>query len=292
VTAAVPADVVTALGRLNSHARDTSAFGTERKAIYDYKSLASLLLIQAEQVKLRFVQWAGKCISCNGTGWFCWYDSEQRSKCRSCSGTGTKKLQFTETTLPDGQTWHHPWNGYSSTGWDLARAALPDLRSGDGGEYQSNGLALPWEDPGDWSPRLPAVKLPIAELVPLLNAVEAWVETLPRPERGTPHWWIFHSAQDCLFQRQYRFNGVPNEPHHDYRLDLGRVSGGCTVCGSVEDPPRHWGLMTPLFHWSEPACREHGIPRASRADLPPDELLTPPVVEWLSRHGRVVETRW
>lgn len=279
VTAAIP---IAAISRLNMHARSRGVFfGAERWAIYAYKTLAALILALDGVATLRFVRWQGKCVHCDNGRFHHWEWEDGRTvACRDCRGTGTRTLEFTETTLPGGHVWHHPWQGRVTPGRDIA-LAVHGLTWVDGVAHRTDdGTVLQWCDPGEWHPLLPAAPLPLAGLVPLLNEVEDWVEVAPIPP-GTP--WLREAAQRYLRQRKHR--GVLGDPDHGYRLDLGRAPGGCVFCGATDIAIRY-GRISPLFHWSLPVCAVHrGQPHPT--DPPPESLITPDIRRWLARHERI-----
>lgn len=285
MTGTIPAEVLTALGRLNQHARSRGSHYGQHKAIYAYKTVAGLMLAESGEASLRFVKWTGDCNRCDKGRFrhWDWYDGHTVA-CRDCSGSGKRALRFTETTLPDGQHWHHPWFVGDGRGFDIARAGFPDLRMDDQGEYlTADGAPLVWDKPGDWAPNLPAERLPLPELVPLLNVVEDWIEALPG---GGPFFWQIEAAKRRLRNVKETSFG---DPLYGYQLDLGRAPGGCFVCG-YDDHAINYGRVTRLFHWSLPVCREHseGPNKAPHPDgPPPDALITPDIACWLARHERV-----
>lgn len=285
---AVPLDVLDALGILNRYARERGTPSGLRRAIYDYKTLAATVLVKKGQAAVRFVRWTGKCNRCNNGRFTHWsWDDNYTVACRDCSGSGRRTLKFSETTLPDGQIWHHPWFTGNGRGWEIARLAMPSLILSDTGEYEDGeGNLVEWHDPGEWAPNLPGEDLSRDELVVFLNFVEDWIESY---DGGG---WVAKEARAHLCCHQYR-NCYPREPRHDYTLDLGRAPGGCFVCDTDDDLAGFgYGRITPLFHWSLPVCRKHGegpekVPFPK--DPPPDALLTPEILRWQARHARVVE---
>lgn len=272
----VPGEVIAALGRLNAHARGQGGFGTEGRAIYAYKTFVALLAIEAGEARVRFVRWMGPCGGCSGTGrWDSWFE-DRAERCGRCSGNGTEALRFTETILPGGQVWHHPWESELHPGFDLA-AVVPG--------FASSADAV-FEGAGDWSPHAPAERLPLADMLPLLNRAEAWVEEEPCRPRNAPKWWLAEAAKRMLHQQSHpRTIGAPS---HAYAIDLGEAPGGCSVCGAEAE--HRLGRITPLFHWTVRACDAHRRPFPDGP--PPASLMTPPVAEWLARHERVVEFDW
>lgn len=274
---------VAALSRLNTHARSRGLFmGNERWAIYAYKTLAALTLALEGAATLRFVRWQGKCAHCDNGRFHHWEWEDGRTvACRDCKGTGTRTLEFTETTMPGGHVWHHPWQGRVTPGRDIGLAVRGLEWTGDTYRHD-DGTSIEWHDPGEWKPLAPAQPLPLAELVPLLNEVEDWVELAPAPPRGS-YWWKWEDARRYLHTRRHARTIPPDSSL--YRLDLGRAPGGCFVCGA-SDIVIHLGRISPLFHWSLPVCVEHRhAPHPT--DPPPDSLITPDIRRWLARHERI-----
>lgn len=272
-----------ALGRLNAHAREQKSWG-QSAAIYAYKSFAAMTLACEKKLQLRCVSWTGRCNRCTD-GRFRHYtwDDGYSVRCRDCGGSGRRTLDFAETTLPDGQVWHHPW---LRTGFEIARALL-DVSFGRNGEYRTpDGAVLVWHEPGEWQPLLPGRRLALAELVADLNAVEDWVQAATTALRGS-WWWIGSDAKRHLCRHSHA--RVTGEPSHGYMLDLGRAPGGCFVCGDETDLDGICiGRMTPLLHWSLPVCKAHrNAPHPK--DPPPAALITPEIRRWLDRHEHVEE---
>lgn len=282
----VPAPVLAALSRLNAHARVRRPYGLPR-VIYAYKVAATVVLARHGEVSARLVRWIGKCNRCTDGRFRHWdWEDGYSVACRDCGGTGRRTLRFTETTLPGGQVWHHPWYAGDGRGADIARHAIPGLHNVDAWDYVDGaGNPVPWHEAEDWAPNLPGVELDLDTLVRLLNIVEAWVEALPDTAN-----WLVHAARRNLCQHRHR-GVVAAAPSHAYALDLGRAPGGCFVCGETHDIAGFaYGRMTPLFHWSLPVCRRHGEGPEKvgfPSDPPPDALVTAPVREWLARHERV-----
>lgn len=258
---------IAAISRLNAHARSRrggTLFSSERDAIYAWKTYAALTLARDGTAALRFVRWRGTCAYCDKGRFHHWeWDDGVTVACRDCGGTGIRTLHFTETTLPGGHVWHHPWQGRVTPGRDIAVAVRGSYEDGD----------IEWSEPGEWHPLLPAAPLPLAELVPLLNDVEDWVAAVPEPVRGSDWWWIADNARRTL-----RGGG--------YRLDLGRAPGGCFVCGDERDIVTNFGMYAPAFHWSLPVCGAHRNSPHPK-DPPPACLITPDLARWLDRRERV-----
>lgn len=265
-----PDDVIAAIGRLNQHAR---AWGCGRKAIYGCKGVVTIAAGEAGALQGRLIAWIGKCSACDGTGkhW------EFGARCRRCSTTGKVRLQFLETTFPDGHVWHHPWqvNELGFVGWEIARSIwgiVEWAQDGSGGYYTPDpawegGIRpLSWEPAETWSPRLPAERLPIAELAPLLNTVESWMAT------SAAGGWLRSSALHQMAR---------------YRLDIGRADGPCCLCGAA--PTHGLGFMPRelRLHWSRPVCDGHRDmhPRNWPQSLP-EELVTPAIRTWLAHPAR------
>lgn len=295
MTDAVPADVLAALGRLNAHARSPRS-GRMQRAIYDYKELATFVLVGQGAATVRLVAWTGPCNRCTD-GWFThWdWDDTHKVRCRECGGTGRRTLRFTEATLPDGQVWHHPWFLGHARGFALARHGIPGLHvpadAEDSFHYcDAECVRVDWHDAGEWRPNLPGAEIERDELVALLNRVEDWVEAFSGPVTAYP-WYVLASARKHLCRQS--FQRVVGESSHSYELQLGRAPGGCFVCGDASDLADFtYGRMTQLFRWSLPVCQRHGkgpekAPHPS--DPPPPALLTPEVLRWKERHERVQE---
>lgn len=280
MSAAIP---LATLGKLNASARNPCSAAWYRPelsgAIYAYKLLAAMTLFAAGLLKVRFVKDTYPCLCGDGK-----YRDQygETWRCRYCAGTAKVELSFTETALPDGQVWHHPWQGRS----------LPGMLFTDGKALDE----LTWETPSpDWRPNMPGLALTLDELVPMLNHVEDWVESVELPECGAPYWWIARHAKACLHLRT--FVRVHGPPSHAYKLDLGR-HGKCLLCGGSENLGNEhggesYGILTPLFHWSQPTCGACGKlkkhPQNERPKQePPDDLLTPALRYWIERHSKVV----
>lgn len=283
----VPID---AISRLNAHAR---AFGQGYRAIYAYKTLAAVTLAMDGAATIRFVRWIGTCNRCTNGRYSHWeWEDGYTVRCRDCGGTGERALRFTATTLPNGDVWHHPWEGPNSSGRDIATEVLGLAFVDDGrGNYHHEtaiGQRIEWRDPGEWRPNLPPARLETAELVPLLNQVEDWVDASTAP--AGCH-WMWEKARRYLRKCSTRsYAEFPDS----YQLDIGRAPGGCFVCGDEGDLSGCYGRMTPLLHWSLPVCKRHGqgpdkVPFPK--DPPPDALITPDIRRWLERHESVERLR-
>lgn len=280
-----------AIGRLNSHAR--VPYSTARNAIYSYKTLAALIAVVEGMTTPRFIKWAGKCNRCENGRFTHWsWDDGYSVRCRDCGGTGSSTLRFVETDLPDGQTWHHPWSGgrFPQPGKELAEVAGVRWSSITCEYAAEDGSPLEWQDCGDWRPLLPGEKLPLRELVDLLNEVEDWVDDLSPPP--SLHW-----PSDRAKRNLYRHPKVSpfdaseyRGPSDGYSLGLGRAPGGCFVCGEESDLAGHcFGRMTSHFHWSLPVCNAHSK-SPFPTDPPPEALITPAIRRWLDRHSRMMPT--
>lgn len=272
-----------ALLRLNGHARTQGGFW-QRRAIYAYKTAAAAILASDGAATVRLVTWTGTCNRCDNGRFQHWsWDDGYTVACRDCSGTGVRTLRFTETTLPLGHVWHHPWWVGDGRGFDVARRAIPGLQLDDEGRYADEaGTVLTWHAVEGWTPNQPGQELALADLVPLLNTVEDWVAGLALDD------WLVRAAKSYLARRAHR--AVTGEPSHNYRLDLGRAPGGCFVCGSNDLASSTYGRITPLLHWSLPVCERHARGPEKAAfpkDPPPDALLTDDIRAWLKRHERV-----
>lgn len=255
----VSPDVLRALGRLNTHAR---AYGFGRHAIYAYKALAVLTLARACELTARQVQWTGRCFNCSGTGkWHDWRTGESKDNCRRCSGRGTVTLQFIETTLPDGQAWHHP---FPDCYW-LAEAS--DLCFWSQNEQSTVWRSEIWESAGEWRPLLPAERLSADRGAADLNLVEDWVADRPLT---SVYSYIWENAARAITS---------------YALELGRVDTKCSVCGS-EDVAIGLGHHRRFLHWSNPVCAAHrDLPLKERPQDIPPAAITPAIEAWLTKRG-------
>ncbi len=279
---------VAAIGRLNAFARTPNHWGEGlRNAIYAYKMLATSVLLAEGRATLRFVKWTGKCRNCTDGRWAgaFWRDG-QNVACDRCRGTGIRTLRFTEATLEDGQIWHHPWEGRTSPGMNLAQQAGFEYR--DDAWRTADGAAMSWQDAGEWQPLQPGQARPLDDVVTDLNEVEDWVEAGTTPPWPRPCHWQWKEAKRNLCQQQHR--RVIGTPSHAYAIDLGRSPDGCFVCGRKDDLAGFTvGRLTRFFHWVLPVCSSHDAarPNSELKDVVPDSLMTPPVRRWLERHQRV-----
>jgi len=292
---------VASLSRLNVHARASSGHAIAR-AIYAYKELAALVACLDELATLRFVVWQGKCSRCENGRYSHWdWTDGYTVRCRDCRGTGIRTLRFTETRFATGQVWHHPWNGAAQPGRVLATKVLGAKYFYGGGLFRGTydgweteaGQAIDFRPVVDWKPLESAEKIPLAELVPLLNQVEDWMESShSRPAFGGA--WIRECAQRHLFKPPKRDYWEPGDPPSPgYSLDLGRVPGGCFVCGDA--PSMGYGRYLDQLAWSLPVCKRHsaGPEKAEHPKDPPlASLITPDIQRWLDRHSRVAPRRW
>lgn len=259
----VPVDVLAALGRLNRHAR---ASYSAKAAIYAYKTAVAVLLAETRGLALcRGIEWFGPCLTCGGTGTWKSWEGEYSAPCRSCGAKRMRRLRFIETTLPDGQVWHHPWDhGSDRPGHTIAAAffgsfSYPDkggmfYRCHDGRELQF----IWWPTVEDWKPRTKGEAVAPEDLARHLNLVEDWLIGY----RGPAGW---------SFERALRERG-------DYLLDLGRTTG-CFLCGGVAYSALSCG--NDLFRFTVEVCREHcRLPVAEWPKAPPAAMITPTIAAW------------
>lgn len=274
---------LSALGRLNTHARAAGGGGFfgggEKWAIYAYKSVAALHLAEQNLLTLRLIKWTGRCNRCT-SGRFQHYtwDDGYTVACRDCRGTGFRTLHFSETTLPDGQIWHHPWEGRDTDGSRIADAVLGRLKYANETLVTPDGAPIKWHEPGEWGPHLKASKLDRSELIPLLNEVEDWIAAY---RSGGLYSFVTDRAKRFLGKRDVDWDGYWNS---GYRIDLGRATEGCFKCGAPDgDIPHQFGRVTEHFHWSLPVCDQHRSEKIPDGP-PPPSLITPDVQRWLDRH--------
>lgn len=277
-----------ALGRLNAHAR--APWAPAKFAIYAYKTLAVHVLVASGDIQVRLVRWTGTCNRCtNGRYWPHWAREQSETvRCRDCAGTGRRTLRFTETTLPDGQVWHHPWEGRTNPGYRIAQLALGfRWDRGTDRDLVGDGAEAQWHPAGEWRPSLGATLLETADLVPLLNEVEDWVEHGAGDRaRGADYWYVWSEAKRHLYQQKHERTW--GDPSSGYQLDIGDMATGCHVCGTTENLCGYWrGMRTPAVRWCVQVCSKHAAePRP--ALTPPEALLTPDIRRWLARHEKVV----
>jgi len=270
----IPAPVLAALDRLNSHAR---AYGCGKDAIYAYKTLAALMLAEAGDLQTRPVAVMAKCNRCYGTGRWHNYGHDTGERCRTCGATGYVHLRFVETRV-DAFTWHHPFEWHHPYDGDgrcifIAARKLTDCgyRAADRSlvivDRDGVESIIPFESPGDWTPNRSGSRLEGEAAAEQLNLVEDWIDTVhPDPSLM----WRAESARSKL---------------RDYALDIGRIGGTCHYCGSTEIACGQ-GHLPGLLHWSVPTCREHSrMPVADWDSTLPDAALTPQVERWLARRG-------
>lgn len=265
-SASIPSTVLDALGHLNGHAR---AYGTGKRAIYEYKTLASALAIASGAATVQLRQWTGTCGHCHGTARYIDSYGERWPHCRSCSSTGRVTLKFAEVTIADGPTWHHPFD--TSAGRDLAAIAGVAMWDGSGwGRWRdARGLEpVFWNIVDGWAPRQPGTRLEAEPLAEALNVVEAWALKARIPCGDTYHW----ISERALAEMRR------------YVLDIGRLPGPCYRCGSdaVVVGLGHGG---PPLAFATPVCRTHErIEPGLWPKTLPELALTPPLVEWRDRH--------
>lgn len=273
MSSTIPSPVLSALDRLNNHAR---VHGSGRKAIYAYKSLAALLLAQSGELQVRPVGLMAKCLRCDGTGRFHRGGADTGERCRSCGATGYVHLRFCETTA-GAIHWHHPWITDGQRIFEEATrpAAIeyePATRSllltgGDGTTRE-----LPFESPGDWRPNRPGERLVGEDAAALLNAIEDWIESMI-PDNQSQRWHV-ESARNEMCR---------------YALDLGWFGDTCHYCGAERGNGGQGHYAGRLLHWAVYTCHEHAHMRLDQWDktVPPAAALTPEVMRWLDRRGGI-----
>lgn len=281
--ALAPAEVLTSMDALNSHAR---AHGCGSRAVYAYKTLISMhaALIDAAEIKLILTK--VKCRSCGGTGRFTfdweWTSSPPRSdRCRTCRATGYVTLRFVQSTFggrsPGEPTvrWHHPCPG---SGNDILQAAwglshFDSNITGDEVAVLENGTrrAVEWEGPDGWAPNQGGVKLIGAAAAHHFNVVEPWICDLTFPS-GSMLWWRKSTA---LLEMKA------------YALDLGSLTGPCWRCGTDEGlRGYHVSHIGRDFEFSVPICVPCDTDPGRWPKVPPATAMTPEITSWLSRAGR------
>lgn len=266
MTSCCPTEVLSALSRLNEHAR---AGGFGRKAIYAYKTFVAA----DYATEARALQIGVKCHHCNGTSIYRDWDGHERGQCYRCT-KGIATLKFVESAIGDFR-WHHPWNAggnsvldavWDVTGWRYPEGA--DIATlADGTERK-----LTFGEPGSWGPNMPgAERLPTNEAVELLNTVEHWlgdaIQRFPRTR------WKMEQAIEAM---------------RKYRLPLDRIAGEpCWNCGTEPAPhnlckasPRGW------LELHRPVCDACYRPEVQWPTEPHPASLTPAVLTWLESPWR------
>lgn len=246
---AVPNQVLYEMGRLNSHAR---AWGSGKRAIYAYKELLVHQLLDADALGVRNVVFVGQCGRCEGTGIYRDWDGYVRGTCHHCT-KGIVRLRFAETTLPDGQVWHHPV-GHAG---DSGRAVLERIHKPNPDDWEWLNR-LDWPQTVDWKPRTRGEPMVGDTLARSLNVVEDWLLDLDSTD------WKHKFALRRLW---------------GYSIRLGRAPFDvCWVCQS----PATDNLGCPKwpFDFSAPACKAHN---RDWPDHPHPILLTPEVLRWAQR---------
>lgn len=259
----LPLAVLDALTGLNSHARS----GAGKRAIYAYKTLASAFAIAAGAATVQLRQWTGTCGPCGGTGRYVDSYGERWPHCRSCSSTGRATLKFTEVSIADGPTWHHPFE--TSDGRDLAALAHAARWDGIHGRWYDllGNEPIFWNITNGWAPRQPGTRLEPDSLAAALNIVEGWALDVRVPIGDTFHWIHERALMDM----------------RRYVLDLGRLPGPCYRCGG--DVWCGLGRSGPPFAFATPVCRTHGkLEPALWPNTVPDSVITPALAEWRDRH--------
>lgn len=258
----IPAEVITAIGKLNAHAR---AYGCGGKAIYAYKDLIAIELVGAGEATVRPVQWFGKCGRCDGTSIYRDWDGYEHGQCRHCT-RGVTNLKFAEVTLPDGQIWHHPFGMSYGRGRDLLQR---DLERGADGPVDLRTTLLQWQAVGDWKPRQAGVRLSPQTAVQALNVAETWLLQF-HPDASSR--WPY----DCAVREMQRYW---------VRIDRS-VETVCWKCGSDDLADTNLGAMVWPFQWSAKVCNEHYRPKVFWPDKIDDVALTVDLRLWASRRPK------
>lgn len=283
----IPEPVLSALDRLNGHAR---AYGCGKAAIYTYKTLAAIVLAEAGELTARPVQVEARCSACGGSGyWRDWdhgFNGERicnHTPCRRCARRGYVTLRFVETRHGE-RVWHHP---AADSGHEILRAAwrITEFRwpkNGPDIAVCADGAERPYiyVSVTDWQPNRPGERLEGEDAAALLNAVEDWL-VIAGPTSTASQWPRERALREM---RSYTLR-LSHEPRPDI----------CCKCdGPVGEGGTNLGALRYRLDWSEPCCRAcystkpFDWPQTS----PPERLLTPEVRRWLDRRGIDLRQSW
>ena len=270
---AVPPGVMAALDRLNAHAR---AYGCGWRAIYEYKTVASIALGLAGELTARPFEMGVKCNKCDGTGRFTYWDGGT-ARCRSCDGRGIAVLKFVEAQHGE-RIWHHPVRHLSypvlEAAWGIQRSVWPATEAERPYWQMIDGTTRPisWgPPPASWGPNRPGERLGDTEAAEALNAVEPWILALAPDRLGRFHWKLGEARREM----------------RRYRLSLDREDTICFRCGAPKgaQTPRMGGSGSRFLDFSRAVCQEHYEERPPVwPSEPHPDCITLPVLDWLARH--------
>jgi hypothetical protein len=108
-------DAIHALDRLNSWVRSpcySPSWSGPRDAIYRMKRVAIRRASESGIATHRGITVPVKCRRCNDQGRYIDWDGRDRGACWTCNGTHQVMLDFVETRITDGPTWHSPWQHF------------------------------------------------------------------------------------------------------------------------------------------------------------------------------------
>lgn len=224
--------------------------------VYHYKREA---LIQATGYGLathRRATVPTKCRDCEGTGKY--YDSfgYRHDHCWRCNNSGHVRLQFVETTLPDGIVWLTP----REKAWKFMSTAAQDELD---------------ETTQNWQINQPGIDLEPSQVAEHLNAIEAFFPKRP--------------------EKRYSEYGE-HDAFATYTLWIGTTERGkCYLCGAAIDRiyGGHY-VRSGRVTWNGIVCKPcegrcGGKVFETLTPMMPRHFLTPPIAEWIARHPTPIE---
>jgi hypothetical protein len=250
-----PPDVPTlqALIALNSWTRSDAAHrsGTFRlqRVIYRYKGSALVAYLQARvDLSPVPVYVTAVCRDCGGSGLYVDEWGYQHGHCWRCRDGGFVRLEFVQTTLPNGAIWHTPR--------DPLKCPSALLRAVQGVESHMSEA---------WDVGRKGHSLSFPDLAAALNLVEDWHGDVP--ERHIIKMWDDWDV-------------------HYYRLPLGIRAQTCAFCDGelAPDPARYLAsdLLLSWGDWCCASCSKKYAPHFPPFAVPVD-LLSDAAVQWLKR---------
>lgn len=259
VIAAVPA-----LDRLNSWVRSESfresLGGGPREAIYWLKNEAIRALHGYGLTTHRAVYATAKCRDCGGSGRYVDSMGYRHDHCWACNSAGEVRLNFVETAIEGGPTWHTPWLKFPLIRGEVVGSYSPDF---------SDAV-----EATDWKPNLRGRDLTPAEVARDLNRAEAAFPK--RPGVRYTEWGEYDPFNYKLFvgasdrdKCDLCGHAVEDDSGCGYHCSRGRIAWcayGCNVCSALHG---HEG---------------NGIKIFSLFGLPRSFIDHPDILEWIVRH--------
>lgn len=244
---------LTALTALNSWIRSPAShdiggeWGDIRRAIYLYKG-AALRALAESGVDLSpvpvYVDAA--CRDCGGSGEYIHWTGQELDHCWRCGNSGRVRLEFIQTTLPNGVIWHSPREPLKCP--DSLRRAVEGMEA---------------RPAVDWEIGRPGQDLDYQDLAAALNVAEAWY--------GVPGLYVI--------KWDY------NDPCY-YKLPLGDRPMTCSFCDEhVSADAMRYCAGDDLMRWGDwccPSC-EKRFDLEFPAFPFPTELVTEAAAIWLER---------